>query len=379
MATLDTVMAFVCAAYLLLSGTADVVGLAVAALVALYAVQSIYQPTVQASVPALVDRTAIQQGTAVVSQVSMLSSLVGPVLGGLLFGMFGIGPVVAISGALFAASAVLVTVAVRVPFAPLPRDAGILRTVAEDLAAALRFLREGRLALLLVAAACALPPAAHGLIFPRRSGTLPHYGVLYTFLRASGRLRAGRNAQKPHWEGNGACHALANCTTPVGALVYGWLLDAFRNDISVVVVGMVAISLILSLADAEALPFSEEFFNAVWCNDSFHHYPDPKRAAFEAWRVLKPGGSLIIGDVWQPAPARALMNAWMPYSQEGDVRIYSENEMRTILGTWFDTVEWRKVNSTACICIARKGQCDEDVQSGYLTLNSPLSERIVRY
>lgn len=145
MATLDTVMAFVCAAYLLLSGTADVVGLAVAALVALYAVQSIYQPTVQASVPALVDRTAIQQGTAVVSQVSILSSLVGPVLGGLLFGMFGIGPVVAISGALFAASAVLVTVAVRVPFAPLPRDAGILRTVMEDLVAALRFLREGRL------------------------------------------------------------------------------------------------------------------------------------------------------------------------------------------------------------------------------------------
>lgn len=135
----------------------------------------------------------------------------------------------------------------------------------------------------------------------------------------------------------------------------------------------------ISLADAEALPFSEEFFNAVWCNDSFHHYPDPKRAAFEAWRVLKPGGSLIIGDVWQPAPARALMNAWMPYSQEGDVRIYSENEMRTILGTWFDTVEWRKVNSTACICIARKGQCDEDVQSDYLALNSPHSECIVRY
>ena len=143
MAALDAAMAATCAAYLLLSGTADVVGLAVAALVALYAVQSIYQPTVQASVPALVGRAAIQRGTAVVSQVSMLSSLVGPVLGGLLFGVFGIGPVVAVSGILFAASAVLVTVAVRVPFAPLPRDAGVMRTVAEDLAAALRFLREG--------------------------------------------------------------------------------------------------------------------------------------------------------------------------------------------------------------------------------------------
>ena len=457
MATLDTVMAFVCAAYLLLSGTADVVGLAVAALVALYAVQSIYQPTVQASVPALVDRTAIQQGTAVVSQVSILSSLVGPVLGGLLFGMFGIGPVVAISGALFAASAVLVTVAVRVPFAPLPRDVGILRTVMEDLVTALRFLREGRptifrmillatafnlvlssfvvigapvvitqvlglsaqllglaegalalgglaggivadafagrlglssspmvlaagrLALLLVAAACAAPLPPMGSYSLVVVGLFLAMACCTLFSVQAVAFVQGETPKSLIGKVMALVMALANCATPVGALVYGWLLDAFRDDISVVVVGVVAISLILSLADAEALPFSEEFFNAVWCNDSFHHYPDPKRAAFEAWRVLKPGGSLIIGDVWQPAPARALMNAWMPYSQEGDVRIYSENEMRTILGTWFDTVEWRKVNSTACICIARKGQCDEDVQSGYLTLNSPLSERIVRY
>ena len=47
-------------------------------------------------------------------------------------------------------------------------------------------------------------------------------------------------------------------------------------------------------------------------NDSFHHYPDPERAAFQAWRVLAPGGALVVGDAWQPAPARAIMNAWMP-------------------------------------------------------------------
>ena len=55
---------------------------------------------------------------------------------------------------------------------------------------------------------CGVRPslAAHGLVFSCRSGALPHYGVLYTFLRASGRLRAGRNAQKPNREGDGACH-----------------------------------------------------------------------------------------------------------------------------------------------------------------------------
>ena len=72
------------------------------------------------------------------------------------------------------------------------------------------------------------------------------------------------------------------------------------------------------LCDAERLPFREGSFDAAWCNDSFHHYPDPERAAFQAWRVLVPGGTFIIGDAWQPAPARAIMNAWMPHSHEGD-------------------------------------------------------------
>ena len=112
----------------------------------------------------------------------------------------------------------------------------------------------------------------------------------------------------------------------------------------------------VAVADAEALPFPEESFDAAWCNDSFHHYPDPDRAAFSVWRALRPGGAFVVGDVWQPAPARALMNAWMPHSREGDVRIYSEGEMRAILGKWFDAVDWRRVGQTACVCVARKGR-----------------------
>ncbi len=109
------------------------------------------------------------------------------------------------------------------------------------------------------------------------------------------------------------------------------------------------------LCDAERLPFRDGSFDAAWCNDSFHHYPDPERAAFQVWRVLAPGGTFIIGDAWQPAPARAIMNAWMPYSREGDVRIYSEAELRRILGTWFSEVSWHRVGQTACVAVARKG------------------------
>lgn len=108
------------------------------------------------------------------------------------------------------------------------------------------------------------------------------------------------------------------------------------------------------LSSSERLPFRDGSFDAAWCNDSFHHYPDPERAAFQVWRVLVPGGTLVIGDTWQPAPARALMNAWLPRSHEGDVRIYSERELRAILGTWFSDVTWRRVGMTACVAVARK-------------------------
>ena len=108
-------------------------------------------------------------------------------------------------------------------------------------------------------------------------------------------------------------------------------------------------------ADAERLPFHDGAFDLVVCNDSFHHYPDPDRAAFQMWRVLRKGGALVLGDVWQPAPARAVMNAWMPFSHEGDVRIYSEAELRAILGTWFQRVHWSRIGLTGCLVVASKG------------------------
>ena len=43
------------------------------------------------------------------------------------------------------------------------------------------------------------------------------------------------------------------------------------------------------------------------------------------------------------------------YSREGDVRIYSEAELRRILGTWFSEVTWRRVGQTAYVAVARKG------------------------
>ena len=145
MAVLDAIMAATCVVYLGFEGAIDLVGLSVFALVVLYAAQSVYQPTVQAAVPFLVPRQGVVRATAVVSQISALSGLVGPVVGGLVFGLFGIGPVVAVSGVAFALSAVLIVTTVRIPHDAVERsDAGVIRTVLGDISESLSFLRRDR-------------------------------------------------------------------------------------------------------------------------------------------------------------------------------------------------------------------------------------------
>jgi SAM-dependent methyltransferase len=48
------------------------------------------------------------------------------------------------------------------------------------------------------------------------------------------------------------------------------------------------------VADAHQLPFRDESFEAVVSLNAFEHYRDPRRAAQEIWRVLKPGGRLLL-------------------------------------------------------------------------------------
>lgn len=110
----------------------------------------------------------------------------------------------------------------------------------------------------------------------------------------------------------------------------------------------------LLLGDSESLPFPDNFFDVVYCNDSFHHYPAPRNVLSEVQRVLKPGGTFLMGDCWQPYIGRVIINFYMRHSKEGDVKIYSETEMVSMLSEYFHDVSWEQIGNTSCIAMGKK-------------------------
>lgn len=111
----------------------------------------------------------------------------------------------------------------------------------------------------------------------------------------------------------------------------------------------------LSLGDAEHLPYESGKFDLLICTDSFHHYPNPQIAIEEFHRVLKTDGHLILADFWKPFPVRQLMNIFIPFSNEGDVKVYSQKEIINFLvHSGFQNIECQKMNNSSYLAVAKK-------------------------
>ncbi len=79
---------------------------------------------------------------------------------------------------------------------------------------------------------------------------------------------------------------------------------------------------------AEALPFPDASFDAVFCRYSAHHWPDVRRGLREARRVLKPGGFAVFEDIVAPeAPVLdTFLQAFEILRDPSHVRDYSMSE-----------------------------------------------------
>ena len=143
MVALDFITAAVILIFSFALGRVSLVPLMIAVLMILYGISGIYQPAVQASIPLIVEKQFLMQGNAVINMVSTLAGLLGPIIGGILFGAFGIMPILFISIGCFAFSAVM-EVFIHIPFEKNTDGKSIFGAVGSDLSDSIKFIKNDK-------------------------------------------------------------------------------------------------------------------------------------------------------------------------------------------------------------------------------------------
>ncbi len=114
-------------------------------------------------------------------------------------------------------------------------------------------------------------------------------------------------------------------------------------------------SAVAIVGDSEHMPLESERYEIVTCNMSIHHYPHAQDAVNEMYRILKPGGTLLLNDMDCAAPIRALANWAFPRLPGGDVRMYTRREIsQMIQEAGFERWYYRKISPFSFLCTARK-------------------------
>ncbi len=141
MVILDYITALLIFILTILLGKVNLVVLLLVVLILLYGIQGTYQPAVQASIPALVAEENLMPANAVVNLVNSLAGLIGPVIGGAVFGFAGIMPILFISIACFFFSATM-EIFIHIPFEKQKAEESMLSIVSHDMKESVQFMKE---------------------------------------------------------------------------------------------------------------------------------------------------------------------------------------------------------------------------------------------
>jgi len=85
------------------------------------------------------------------------------------------------------------------------------------------------------------------------------------------------------------------------------------------------------VSGGDKLDFPDGYFDTVTICCVLHHLHDPQKFFAEARRVLKPGGTLVVGEPWQPFPIKQLMDYVLsPLLRAGDNKLFSRKRLRRL-------------------------------------------------
>jgi len=111
----------------------------------------------------------------------------------------------------------------------------------------------------------------------------------------------------------------------------------------------------LAVADSEHVPFEARTFDAVTCANSFHHYPHHEAVVQEMFRVLRPGGVLLLLDGWPDQfIGRIIYDVIITRVEGGNVHHRESRDMRALVdGAGFKDVRQRRTYSLFPILMTR--------------------------
>ena len=116
----------------------------------------------------------------------------------------------------------------------------------------------------------------------------------------------------------------------------------------------------LLVGDCEKLPFEDSSYDVIICCQSFHHYPNVRSFFDSVYRVLRPGGRLILRDMTaESKPVRWFFNhVELPLVNmmgHGDVHVYGIDEVRELcLNSGLKLELGEKRGFFRLHCVARK-------------------------
>ena len=126
--------------YIAINGLfASAVAIVIVKLMALNAIQGLYMPAVQSSVPVLVPSDKLVPANAVVTMVNTFSSMAGMAIAGILYASFGLFPILAVSVICFAITAVM-DLLIRIPYTKQSTHENLVQLVKNDIILSVRYI-----------------------------------------------------------------------------------------------------------------------------------------------------------------------------------------------------------------------------------------------
>lgn len=111
------------------------------------------------------------------------------------------------------------------------------------------------------------------------------------------------------------------------ASVHGFGVDLSKNMIAAARERYPACT--FAVSSCVPLPFENESMDVITVSCAFHHFEDPRSFAGECMRVLKKSGMVYMAEPFFTPVIRWLANTVVfPFSKSGDVKVYSERELR---------------------------------------------------